>query len=154
MGIPIHAHAFYSEIHWKTEICKKLFKTYYAKFQNIPVGSHCRKVKTYFIGSLSMKLEVPYVWILPFCIGICFCFLHCEATLLFLSILWIIEMLFDSKNNKANFWIRTSNFILNDSIYPNERVKTVSSFYPFFFCNQNPIDWPKITKKKEIDEWC
>ena len=32
------------------------------------------------------------------------------------SILWIIDMLFYSKYNKATFWIRTSNFILNDPI--------------------------------------
>ena len=64
----------------------------------------------------TMKLKVWYVWILTFCIGICFYCVRCEATLLFLSILWIIEMLFYSKNNKANFQIQTSNFILNDPI--------------------------------------
>ena len=32
------------------------------------------------------------------------------------SLLLIIEMLFYLKNNKANFWVQTSNFILNDPI--------------------------------------
>ena len=33
------------------------------------------------------------------------------------SILWIINLLFYSKNNKANLWIWTSNFILNVPIF-------------------------------------
>ena len=50
-------------------------------------------------------------------------------------ILWIIEMLFYSKNNKANFWIWTFNSILNNPIKMNHMVKkNLVGLTKIFFC--------------------
>ena len=46
------------------------------------------------------------------------------------SILWVIEMLFYSKNNKANFWIRTFNFILNAVLPGGQNINL--QLYPIF----------------------